>query len=269
MKKSIYRRKEITKDLSIYTLIQLSMSDICALTEDEFLREYDKCVVEVFKEKPKELDAKLNDWLGVENWRKHFDGPFPSEPTDLVINGYSNYKELMDEAKLFADHLAKRAFKMEKGRVHRSTSRISILLSITASEDFANLQCFKNLKLSKRKIGSISLLEKWRLLIPDFDNKFSEFSKFLKIRNTSIIHFKDSDKLDFKNIIDLNYKNASSLVELVLKMMLEYKLLMRDAWDVVDPNSFLNILVQYLEISQDLMAEIINSKANSTTGNNV
>ena len=263
----IYKRKEQIKDLSIYQLIQYSMSDICALTEDEFLTKYDECVVKVFKDKPKELDEKLNSWLGVENWRKHFDGPFPSGPTDLNINGYSNYKELIDEAYFYAEFIAKKAYKMNKGRLHRSNSRISILLSITAAEDFVNLQCSKNLGLNKRKIGSKSLIEKWNLLSPDFDENFPDFKNYLAIRNNSIIHFKDNEKLDLKHIIDLNYLNAKRLTELVLEMILKYKTIMRDVWDIFDPNSFYNVFIQNLEISQEIIREINNSAEKQNTLN--
>lgn len=267
--KPIYKRKDKAKDMSIYRLVQLAMSDICALSEEEFLTKYDECVVDAFKVKPKEFDDKVNDWLGVDNWRKHFDGPFPSGPMNLEINGYSNYQELMQEAHYYAEFIAKRAFEMGRGRLHRSASRISILLTITASEDFVNLQCGKNIGLSKRQIGNKSLIEKWKLLLPDLKEELTEFKCYLKIRNNSIIHFKNSDKLELKHIIDLNFENAKKLNKLVLNMMLEYKVKMRDVWDIVEPNGFYNILLQNLEVTQEIIKEINNFDKKNTTGNNV
>ncbi len=262
--KFIYKRKDKTKDLSIYRIVQLAMSDICALSEEEFLIKYDECVVDAFKEKPEEFDEKLNEWLGVDNWRKHFDGPFPSGPTDLEINGYSNYQELMQEAHYYAEFIAKRAYHMGRGRLHRSASRISILLTITASEDFVNLQCSKNIGLTKRQIGNKSLIDKWKLLLPELEKELIDFKHFLSIRNDSIIHFKNSGKLKLKHIIDLNYENAKKLNELVLNMMLKYKVKMRDVWDIVEPNGFFNILWQNLEVTQEIMKEIYNFEEKSS-----
>jgi hypothetical protein len=264
-----FKRKQNAKDFSTYQLLDYATSDICALTEEEYLTKYDECMVQVFQNKPEELDKHFNNWLG-EDWKEHFDGPFPSGPAHLEINGYSNYKELLDESKFYADFISKRAFDKELGRLHRSGARISILLSITAAEDFANLQCSKNLKLTKNQIGRKSLRNKWQLLVPDFETKFPEFKDFLKLRNESIIHFKNSSKLEIKHIIDLNYKNASALNELIIEMILAYKNKMRDGFDVVDPNSFMNFFGQHFEILQDWingMLEQQKNKKDSPKGN--
>ncbi|THF52988.1 hypothetical protein E6C50_01920 [Flavobacterium supellecticarium] len=255
----MFKRKDLGKDLSVFKKVELLMSNICALTEEEFLYEYDKSISEVLG-KSQDFNSQLKSWLKLDDWHKQFDGIHPSNSTNIEISGYSNYKELLEEAHMYADIVAKRAYENKQGRLHRSSSRISILLSITAAEDFANLQCSKVLGWSKKKVSSKSLIDKWKDLIPGFETEFSEFKRHLKIRNESIIHFKNSETLDLKHIINLNHKNAKELVELVISMILKSKKSMRDGFDVVDPNNYYNHFMQYLENAVGIAKEINNRK---------
>jgi hypothetical protein len=118
---------------------------------------------------------------------------------------------------------AKTAYSKELGRLHRSIARIALILAITAAEDYVNLKCVYDKKLTKTALKNKSLMQKWMMLIPDLAHRFPSFSGFVKLRNDKIIHFKAHDKPSLDYITDLNFENAQNAVEIVLEMIKHYE----------------------------------------------
>ncbi|MEN3333347.1 MAG: hypothetical protein V7641_2712 [Blastocatellia bacterium] len=206
-----------TPKLTKYELLEFQLENIAALNPLEYKEKAEKVMFEFLEQTDKQF-------------KNTFKGAKYVKPTEASLNsmainieGYSNYRELLEDAQVMNSLFAKTAYSKESGMLHRSIARIALILAITAAEDYVNLKCVYDKKLTKTAVKNKSLMQKWTVLIPDLAHRFPSFSGLIKLRNDKIIHFKAHDKPSLDHITDLNFENAQKAVQTVLEMIKHYE----------------------------------------------
>ena len=139
------------------------------------------------------------------------------------IDQFSNYTEMLEDALLLCSIFSKRGYEHDNGRVHRSMARISILLAITAAEDYVNYILLTQFNYSKNKLSELDIVTKWEKLLPDLKTKYPDFFMIKKIRNKSVVHFKGHKNTTLQEILDLNYENGLKATDVVINMIKDYE----------------------------------------------
>lgn len=232
----------------------LKQSDICAITEEEFLSKSQENLIDLLGDTSSiELDEKINSDLNLTNWRDHV-RVGDNSLFNFNIEFYSNYKELLSESWFYSDN-SKRAFSKEAGRLHRSYARISLILSITAAEDYVNY--LWAITEQPSDVKKQSLMNKWKVFIPNLESEFPFFIEGYKIRNNSIIHHKTKSSLDLKHILDLNYLNAIKLKDTVREMIEKCENEINDISIENQQTDQVNMLANYTMNNISMFASII------------
>lgn len=176
----------------------------------------------------KKLEKKACDYLV--KYNPKFEDAIYIQPSEQEINSmkfnidsFSNYTEMLEDALLLSSVFGKRGYELENGRLHRTMARISILLGITAAEDYVNFILLTKYNYSKNKLKNLDLVEKWEILIPDIKNKFPDFLCLKKVRNDSIVHYKNHKSFTLQELLNLNYENGIKAAKVVAQMIKEYE----------------------------------------------
>lgn len=215
------KEKGSTKKISGYKFLIRQLDNIAATTKIEYKKKHEKISSE-FLLKHGNISGSFNpkDWKYVESSADEL------RQYEINFEGYSNYQELLEDATFFCQFVARPAYEMDKGRVHRCASRIAIILAVTAAEDFVNLEFNSkgwSLKDSDNKQW-VSFKDKWKRLLPDYGDTFGFFNTLISMRD-DIIHFKENKVTDsnLQKVVSMNHKTALRGITTVQNMIRQYK----------------------------------------------
>lgn len=252
------KRKDGNNDNLPLVKFHRMQSQICALTEDEFLEKSKVNFKALLESSSTKLDQKINKDLKVDDWRKILDNIPDFKTISYNIEFYTNYNELLTESLYYYEQVSKRAYKMGLGRLHRSAARTSITLSINAAEDYINFLCEESNK--SNKVKKSSFMNKWKEFIPNIENEYPFLKIGYDIRNESIIHFKSKEDLNLKHIIDLNFKNAEKLQNEVGALIdfcnSNFRQTALDSDDILPVNIYVDYLFDYISLNASILNEI-------------